>query len=56
MSDYDLLMACRILQKQIEHVDGKKENIIVPSVVMTKIRARELSGNFFTNSISSDVL
>ena len=29
-------MACIILQKQIEHIDGKKENIIIPSVAMKK--------------------
>jgi hypothetical protein len=33
-----------VLQKQIERIDGKKENIIVPSVAMNKIRAREQSG------------
>ena len=36
VSDCDLLLACTILQKQIEHIDGKKENIIVPSVAMAK--------------------
>ncbi|CAF0818435.1 unnamed protein product [Didymodactylos carnosus] len=37
-SDCDLLLACTILQKQIDHIDGKKENIIVPSVHMKKLR------------------
>ena len=41
----DLLVACMILQKQIEHIDGKKENILVPSVAMNKIREREQAGN-----------
>ncbi|CAF0928914.1 unnamed protein product [Didymodactylos carnosus] len=36
--DCDLLLACTILQKQIEHIDGKKENIIIPSVHMKKLR------------------
>ncbi|CAF1507974.1 unnamed protein product, partial [Rotaria sordida] len=36
----DLFVACLILQKQIEHIDGKKENIIIPSVAMNKIRER----------------
>jgi len=37
-SESDLHMACIILQKQIEHIDGKKENIIIPSIKMKKIR------------------
>ncbi len=41
MSDSDLSMACTILQKQIEGIDGKKENIIVPSVAMRKIQEKE---------------
>ncbi|CAF3347260.1 unnamed protein product [Rotaria sp. Silwood1] len=39
--DCDVLVACIILQKQIERIDGKKENIIVPSVAMNKIREAE---------------
>ena len=34
ITDSDLRIACTILQKQIEYIDGKKENIIIPSVVM----------------------
>ncbi|CAF3278805.1 unnamed protein product [Rotaria socialis] len=41
MSDSDLLMACIILQKQIKHIGGKKENILVPCIVMEKIREAE---------------
>jgi len=37
-------MACTILQKQIKYIDGKKENIIIPSVAINKIRERELAG------------
>ncbi|CAF1182772.1 unnamed protein product, partial [Didymodactylos carnosus] len=37
VSDCDLMMACTILQKQIDHIDGKKENIIIPSVYMKKL-------------------
>jgi hypothetical protein len=33
-------MACLILQKQIEHIDGKKENIVIPSIKMKEIRER----------------
>ncbi|CAF0942686.1 unnamed protein product [Rotaria sordida] len=38
VSDCDLYAACLILQKQIEHIDGKKENIIIPSIKMKQIR------------------
>ncbi|CAF4254303.1 unnamed protein product, partial [Adineta steineri] len=38
LTDSDLRMACKILQKQIEHIDGKKENIVIPSVQMKKIQ------------------
>ncbi len=40
----DLFLACIILQKQIERIDGKKENIIVPSVALKKIRESEQAG------------
>jgi hypothetical protein len=42
-------MACLILQKQIEHIDGKKENIVIPSIKMKKIREdaeKERAGMF----------
>jgi hypothetical protein len=42
-SDIDLFIACTILQKQIECINGMKENIIVPSIAMNKIREKELS-------------
>jgi hypothetical protein len=45
VSDCDLLMACKILQKQVKCIDGKKENIIIPSVAMRKIRERQQAGN-----------
>ena len=45
MSDCDLWMACTIIQKQIDCINGKKENIIVPSVAMRKIREREQTGS-----------
>jgi hypothetical protein len=41
----DLFLACIILQKQIERIDGKKENIIVPSVKMNEIRQAREAGN-----------
>ncbi|CAM4742785.1 unnamed protein product, partial [Rotaria magnacalcarata] len=37
-SECDLYMACLILQKQIEYIDGKKENIVIPSIKMKQIR------------------
>jgi hypothetical protein len=43
-SDSDLLIACTILQKQIDHIQGNKENIIIPSVQMKLIRERQQSG------------
>ncbi|CAF2051477.1 unnamed protein product [Rotaria magnacalcarata] len=38
LDECDLFVACIILLKQIEKIDGKKENIIVPSVKMNQIR------------------
>lgn len=37
-------MACNILQKQLENINGQKENIIIPSVAMQRIRDRQRSG------------
>jgi hypothetical protein len=39
-------MACTILQKQIEYIDGRKDRITVPSIAMKKIREKEEAGNF----------
>ncbi|CAF1332847.1 unnamed protein product [Rotaria sp. Silwood1] len=36
--DCDLYIACLILRKQIKHIDGKKENIVIPSIKMKQIR------------------
>jgi hypothetical protein len=33
-------MACVIFQKQIEHIAGNKENIVIPSVKMKEIKER----------------
>jgi hypothetical protein len=38
VSECDLFIACTILQKQIEHIDGKKENIVIPSFRMKHFR------------------
>jgi hypothetical protein len=40
----DLLMACILLQKQINHIKGNKDNLIVPKIQMKLIREREQSG------------
>lgn len=40
VSDCDLRMACEILQKQITCIDGKKENIVIPSVKMKQLKER----------------
>ncbi|CAF1530103.1 unnamed protein product, partial [Adineta steineri] len=38
ISECDLYIACLILQKQNEYIDGKKENIVIPSIKMKQIR------------------
>ncbi|CAF1172795.1 unnamed protein product [Adineta steineri] len=38
ISECDLYIACLILQKQIKHIDGKNENIVIPSIKMKQIR------------------
>ncbi|CAF1340798.1 unnamed protein product [Rotaria sordida] len=43
VSDCDLFIVCIILQKQIEHIGGNKNNIIIPSVKMKLIRDRQHS-------------
>ncbi|CAF4609549.1 unnamed protein product, partial [Rotaria sp. Silwood2] len=43
-TDADLLIACTILQKQIDHIQGNKENIIIPSIQMSLIHERKQSG------------
>ncbi|CAF3394703.1 unnamed protein product [Rotaria socialis] len=37
VNEYDLFIACTILQKQVEHIIGNKDNIIVPSIKMQSI-------------------
>jgi hypothetical protein len=43
VTESDLLICCTILQKQIDHIQGNKDNIIVPSVKMKLIRERKQS-------------
>ncbi|CAF2973422.1 unnamed protein product [Rotaria sp. Silwood2] len=44
VSNCDLYVACLILQKQIEHIDGKKENVVIPSIKMKQIREHNERG------------
>ncbi len=48
VDDCDLLVAAIILQKQIEYIDGKKENIITPSVAINKLREKAEEGIYST--------
>jgi hypothetical protein len=48
VDDCDVLVAAIILQKQIEHIDGKKENIIIPNIAINKIRQKEQEGIYNT--------
>ncbi|CAF0920180.1 unnamed protein product [Adineta steineri] len=41
VSNSDLLIACIILQQQIIHINGNKENIIIPSMRMKLVREKE---------------
>ncbi|CAF4274227.1 unnamed protein product [Rotaria magnacalcarata] len=43
VNEYDLFIACTILQRQIEHINGNKDNIIVPSIKMQSIIEHERS-------------
>jgi len=56
VAEIDLYMACLILQKQIEHIDGKKENIVIPSIRMKQIRERiEISAHEATTNTTRSV-
>jgi hypothetical protein len=44
ISDCDLYIACLILQRQIEHINGNKDNIIIPSIKMKSMRDGEQAG------------
>jgi len=44
VSDCDLFVACVILQKQIDYINGNKDNIIIPSIKMKLIREGGQSG------------
>ncbi|CAF4923132.1 unnamed protein product [Rotaria sp. Silwood1] len=43
VNDSDLLVACIVLQKQIDHIQGNKDNIIIPSVQMKLIHEKQQS-------------
>ena len=44
VEDTDLWLACTILQKQIDRIDGKKENIVIPRVVLGRTESMEQNG------------
>jgi hypothetical protein len=48
-------MACMILKKQMEIIDEQKENIIVPSVTMKRIREQQQTGNLSRCAINLDL-
>ncbi|CAF3690536.1 unnamed protein product [Adineta steineri] len=54
VSDADLFVACTILQKQMQHIDGKKENIIIPSIAMSEINRVVLHEKKTSESIQTD--
>ncbi|UJR15700.1 hypothetical protein I4U23_002634 [Adineta vaga] len=45
VSEGDLFIACTILNKQIQYINGKKENIIIPSEYKKKLRESEQTVN-----------
>ena len=49
--EVDLYIACLILRKQFEYIDGKKENIIIPSIKMKQLK--EETGIVFILSLLS---
>ena len=40
-SNDDLYIACMILQKQIEHINGDTDKIVTPSIRMRQIREQQ---------------
>ncbi|CAF1971298.1 unnamed protein product [Rotaria magnacalcarata] len=57
-TECDLYIACLVLQKQREHIGGKKENIVIPNVKMKQIREQRarIREQTFTVSKSSQLL
>ncbi|CAF3339453.1 unnamed protein product [Rotaria sp. Silwood2] len=53
-TDCDLFIACIILQKQIDHTNGRQENIIVPSIKMKMIRETEQFKSLSSTPISNE--
>ncbi|CAF1642756.1 unnamed protein product [Adineta ricciae] len=44
VSDCDLYIACLVLQKQIEHISGNKDKIIIPSIKMKEAQEKKQPG------------
>ena len=53
VEDTDIYVACQILQKQIDIINGNKDNIIIPKVKMVQILRQNAAGLFSDNGISS---
>ena len=51
--DSEPLISCVILQKQIDHIQGLKENIVIPSIRMKQIREQVLLGDKQASSLSN---
>ena len=51
VSGTDLYVACLILKKQIEHINGNKENIVIPRIKMEQIleQSSEFHLEYFIN-------
>lgn len=50
-SHNDSRLAYLILQRQIEYIDGDHQNIVIPSVVMKKIREEKQKHSKNSNNI-----
>ena len=51
--DSEPLISCVILQKQIDHIQGLKDNIVIPSIRMKQIREQELLGAKQASSLTN---
>ncbi|CAF0905325.1 unnamed protein product [Adineta ricciae] len=54
-SEIDLFIACTILQKQIQYIDGQKDKILVPSVALRKVDERGQTENLQTKQTTAEL-
>ncbi|CAF0868577.1 unnamed protein product [Adineta ricciae] len=54
-SDIDLFIACTILQKQIQYIDGRKDKILVPSVALRKVDESAQTENLQTKQTTVEL-